>query len=367
MISIVIPVFKEAENIERTSAAIDDSLKTAGIDYEIIFVDDNSCDGTVDICQKLSGILPIKLIVRKKDKGLAKAVIEGLNHVKGEIIVVMDADLSHPPEAIIKMTQLLEHSTADFVIGSRYIKGGSVDEQWSFFRRLNSWIATIPAKFLVRVKDPMSGFFAFRKDDLPDLSTLSPLGYKIGLEIMVKGAFKNIKEVPIHFSDRQLGQSKLNLNEQLLYGAHILRLFRFTHPGIMRLILYSTVGFSGFLVDTFIYFGLQHLFGLSHVLSRAVSLWPAVTWNWGMHRWITFHDRKKSSKPFQWMKFTLSSLTSFSLNWGVYTLLTRYIPFFQTHLFVAFVTGIMTAAGFNFIFSNYLVFLRQDIKGNVHE
>lgn len=359
MISIIIPIFKEADNIEKTSMAIDTVMRSHSLAYELVFVDDNSCDGTVKICNLLSEHLPIELIVRTKDRGLSYAVIEGLSHVKGDICVVMDADLSHPPSAILKMTELLQHNEADFVVGSRYIKGGSIDQKWSLFRRLNSSIATLPALFLAKIKDPMSGFFALRYADLPDIETLNPIGYKIGLEILVKGRFKQVKEIPIHFSDRQLGESKLSFQEQLKYLIHILRLYQFAYPLITKMILYGAVGFTGFLVDSSLYFGLQKIFDMNHILARAVSFWPAVTWGWALHRVITFSDRPRLPKRFQWMKFSISSTLSFCINWSVYIFLTTTVSFFQTHLFTAFITGILSAAIFNFSFSNFLIFPKR--------
>lgn len=356
MISIIIPVYKEAENIEPTSLEIDEVLSSHQIEYEIIYVDDNSCDGTVELCQTLSKSLPVKLIVRTKDKGLSYAVIEGLNHVRGSICVVMDADLSHPPSAIIKMKELLENNQADFIVGSRYVKGGSIDQKWSLFRRLNSYIATLPALFLAKIKDPMSGFFALRTKDLPEINTLNPIGYKIGLEIMVKGRFTQVKEIPIHFSDRQFGESKLSFNEQLKYLVHIIRLYQFSFPLLAKIILYGLVGFTGFLVDATFYFGLQKALDLNHILARGISFWPAVTWGWAWHRALTFSDRPKTSKRFQWMKFSVSSSLSFCFNWGVYTFLTQTISYFNTHLFAAFITGILSGAVFNFTFSNFIVF-----------
>jgi dolichol-phosphate mannosyltransferase len=159
----------------------------------------------------------------------------------------MDADLSHPPSAIPEMVGLLTSKAADFTIGSRYTKGGTIDQSWSFFRRLNSILATLPAFFLTRIKDPMSGFFACRKKELPDFKLLDPIGYKIGLEILVKGSFNQVKEIPIHFSDRQFGQSKLSLKEQFKYLVHLLRLYQFSHPKSTKLVLYAWWVFPDFL------------------------------------------------------------------------------------------------------------------------
>lgn len=248
MISIIIPVYKEVENIFHVSRKIHEVLGNARIEYEIIFVDDNSCDGTSQLCQKLSKQLPVKLIIRKQDKSLSYSVIEGLAHAQGDILVVMDADLSHPPSAILEMKNLLESKKADFVVGSRYVKGGSIDKRWSLFRYVNSYMATVLALPLAKIKDPMSGFFALRCNDLPDMEILSPIGYKICLEIIVKGKFKKIKEVPIHFSDRKFGESKLGFEEQLSYLVHVFCLYQFLYPKTTKFILFTAVGFSGFLV-----------------------------------------------------------------------------------------------------------------------
>jgi dolichol-phosphate mannosyltransferase len=116
------------------------------------------------------------------------------------------------------------------------------------------------------------------------------------------------------------------------------------------------VGFSGFLVDTCFYLGLQRVLNFGHIAARAISFWPAVTWGWAWHRVLTFSDRPKTAKPFQWLKFCTSSSISFAFNWGIYTFLTQTIAFFQAHLFIAFITGILSAAALNFTFSNFLVF-----------
>jgi dolichol-phosphate mannosyltransferase len=145
----------------------------------------------------------------------------------------MDADLSHPASAIPAMIDRLQRGESDFVLGSRYVEGGSIHEDWSFLRQLNSIIPSLLAKPLCPLKDPMSGFFAFRRADMPDASRLSPVGYKIALEIFVKGRFNRPAEVPIHFSDRQHGESKLSLKEQLNFLRHVGRLYAYKlRPGV---------------------------------------------------------------------------------------------------------------------------------------
>lgn len=227
MISVVVPTYREAENLPLLAKAVDEVLSRLGHDYELLFVDDDSRDGSEEICAKLSERLPARMVVRKGQRGLATAVIHGISVSSGDIVVVMDADLSHPPSAIPKMLERLQSGESDLVLGSRYVQGGSIHDDWSIFRKLNSIAPSLLAKPLCRLKDPMSGFFAFRRADMPDLWRLAPIGYKIALEIVVKGDFDKPSEVPIHFADRRCGESKLTLKEQLNFLLHLRRLYAY--------------------------------------------------------------------------------------------------------------------------------------------
>ena len=227
MISIVVPTYREAANLPLLAKAIDDALADFADDYELLFIDDDSQDGSEEICAELSERFPARIVVRKGERGLATAVIHGISVSSGDIVVVMDADLSHPPSAIPSMVERLRQGDSDFVLGSRYVEGGSVHEDWSLFRKLNSIIPSLLARPLCSLKDPMSGFFAFRRADMPAGGRLSPIGYKIALEIYVKGDFNDPSEVPIHFADRQHGESKLSLEEQLNFLRHVGRLYAY--------------------------------------------------------------------------------------------------------------------------------------------
>lgn len=227
MISIVVPTYREADNLGLLAEAVDEALSGAAHEYELLFIDDDSQDGSEEICATLSEHLPVRMVVRKGVRGLATAVIHGISVASGEIVVTMDADLSHPASAIPAMLELLQNGENDFVLGSRYVEGGSIHDDWSVFRQFNSIIPSLLAKPLCPLKDPMSGFFAIRRADMPDTSSLSPIGYKIALEIYVKGEFEKPAEVPIHFSDRQHGESKLSLKEQLNFIRHLARLYAY--------------------------------------------------------------------------------------------------------------------------------------------
>lgn len=361
-VSIVIPTYQEVKNIPLIAQEIDQALK--GIPYEVIFVDDDSQDGSFDAVAKMQHELPVRIIVRTEERGLSTAVIRGLEEAQGEYCVVMDCDLSHPATAITAILDKLESGAGDFVVGSRYVDGGSFDEDWGMFRLLNSKVATWLALPLCHVKDPMSGFFAFAKKMLPESHKLAPTGYKIGLEIMVKGEFSKPGEVPIHFKDREHGESKLDFKEQVRYLKHLRRLYQHKFPTASEFIQFGLVGGTGFVLDSLVYFSLQLMLGLEHTVARAISFWPAVTWNWFWNRTVTFTDSDKSKKLSQWASFVGTSLWGFAVNFGSYKVMTTYIPFFMEHNFAAFVIGVLLGMGFNFMMARVFVFrpLEKEIE-----
>ncbi|HET6248227.1 MAG TPA: polyprenol monophosphomannose synthase [Tepidisphaeraceae bacterium] len=229
-ISIILPTLNEADNLPRVIPRIAAAL--AGRDFEIIVVDDNSHDATPQVCAELAGRFPLRLHVRMEPKdGLSGAVLEGMAMARGEYLAVMDADLQHPPEKLPELLAPLESGEAEFVLGSRYAPGGSMHGSWSLVRHLNSRIATFLARpFSGNTHDPMSGFFALKRETYEHAERLTPLGYKVALELMCKCRAKNVREVPIHFSTRELGESKLTAAQQFKYLEHLSRLYDFYFP-----------------------------------------------------------------------------------------------------------------------------------------
>lgn len=229
--SIIMPTFREAKNIPELIERIS-KVDFGSRAFEVILVDDNSQDGTKEIVDHLKIKYPwLRLIVRQDRKGLSESVMEGFTHAVYPICVVMDADLSHPCEKIPEMLTVLAKPDVDLVIGSRYIKGGSSDEGWPLMRKVVSRLAALFARVLIAVpvKDPLSGFLAIKKNTYMSGIKLEPIGWKIGLEMMVKCRCKNIQEVPIHFSERVHGTSKLNYRVVLDYIKHVKRLFWFKY------------------------------------------------------------------------------------------------------------------------------------------
>jgi dolichol-phosphate mannosyltransferase len=229
-VSIIVPTINESENLpalmQRISAAL------AGVDFEVIIVDDNSKDATPQVCAELAAKYPLKLLVRTQPtNGLSGAVLHGMAEARGTYVCVMDADLQHPPEKLPELLAPLRSGEADFTLGSRYMPGGSTEAEWGFFRRINSQTATLLARpFAGKVTDPMAGFFAMKRETYLGARNLTPLGYKIALELMCKARVKKVREVPIHFAMRLKGQSKLSLKQQFRYLEHLSRLYDFTYP-----------------------------------------------------------------------------------------------------------------------------------------
>jgi dolichol-phosphate mannosyltransferase len=229
-VSVIVPTINESENLpallERITAAL------AGVDFEVLIVDDNSKDATPAVCAELAKKYPLTLMVRTHPtNGLSGAVLHGMKAARGKYLCVMDADLQHPPEKLPDLLALLRSGEADFVLGSRYMPGGSTEAEWGVFRKMNSQFATLLARpFAGKTTDPMAGFFALKRETYESAQNLTPLGYKIALELMCKCRAKNVREIPIHFGMRLKGESKLSLKQQFRYLEHLSRLYDFTFP-----------------------------------------------------------------------------------------------------------------------------------------
>jgi dolichol-phosphate mannosyltransferase len=185
----------------------------------------------------------VRLLVRRDPKnGLGGAVLHGMAEARGDVFVVMDADLQHPPGTLPDLIAPVERGETDFALGSRYVPGGSTGERWGVMRKINSRVATLLARpFAGAVSDPMSGFFALRRSTYARGQRLTPLGYKIGLELMCKCRVRDVREVPIHFAERTRGTSKLTIKEQFRYLEHLSRLYDFCYPRLSPIVKFLVV------------------------------------------------------------------------------------------------------------------------------
>jgi len=225
--SIIVPTYREADNIRPLAERIFAATSNAQIRAELIIVDDHSQDGTEDIVNSLSQEHPIRLIVRRGERGLSSAVLAGFKEAKTDLFVVLDADLQHPPEAIPDLLRELGREDCDFVIGTRYAQGGGIEKDWPWVRRVVSRVAKLLARPLTPLSDPLSGFFAIRRKTWEQAARLDPVGYKIAMELYVKGRCRRPAEVPIQFAARSAGASKLDFAQQMQYLRHLGKLYYF--------------------------------------------------------------------------------------------------------------------------------------------
>jgi dolichol-phosphate mannosyltransferase len=226
-LALTIPTLREADNIPSLLGRVRAALDPLNIDYEILIVDDDSCDGTVGIVSTIAkDDARIRLLVRKGQRGLAGAILHGWENTDATIVGVMDADFQHPPEALAELTLAIE-SGCDLVIGSRYTCGGRLGG-WNILRRLLSsaavWATWPIQRAGLRAKDPMSGFFFVRRDCLKGIQ-FQQSGFKLLLEILVRARISSVREIPFCFGQRYRGLSKANIRVALEYGRLLASLY----------------------------------------------------------------------------------------------------------------------------------------------
>ncbi|MCX8037310.1 MAG: methyltransferase domain-containing protein [Candidatus Sumerlaeia bacterium] len=229
-ISIVIPTYNERENIAAVVRDVFGIAVQRGWALEIIIVDDNSPDGTGREADRLARQFPVTVVHREAKRGLGSAVIEGLAHARGRVWGLMDGDGSHPADALPELVEPILRGEAQIVVGSRYAPGGAV-EYWPAHRWMLSQLATALARLFVSVRDPLSGFLFFDRAVVEGVP-LTVSGYKIGLEILIKGRYQTVREAAYTFRNREVGRSKLGWAEYLNYIQSLVShaIYLFNHP-----------------------------------------------------------------------------------------------------------------------------------------
>ena len=350
-ISVIIPTYNESDNVTPLVERLHSVLSS--YNYEIVFVDDDSSDGTAERARALSGKYPIKLIVRKDEKGLASAVVRGIKQSSGKTILVMDADLQHPPEVIPDLLKATENG-ADIAIASRYIAGGSC-QGWTLTRRIISkggvFLARLLLPSLRKISDPMSGFFVLKRDVVAN-ANLNPTGFKILLEVLIKGQFSRVAEVPYTFKLRQGGKSKLNTRQQIEYLKHLYSLMR-QKGELLRFGKFCLVGFSGVFVNMGLLWILTEFAGLFYLLSSAISIEVSIISNFTLNDYFTFTDRRlPGAKSFgrRLLKFNIVSLAGLGINMGILALLTEGLGLYYL---LSNIIGIIVATLWNYFVNSW--------------
>jgi len=371
-VSIIVPTYNESLNIIDMLKSITKSLPE-GIFTETIVVDDNSPDGTGKIVEDYISNFKkftknsVSIIHRKTKNGLSSAILNGIQSAKADMIVVMDSDFSHPPQIIPKMIDAFKQSQCDLVVASRYITGGSI-EGWTVKRKLMSKMATLIAKkgLGVKTKDPMSGFFAFKKNIIKELN-FDALGYKFLLEILVKTKGVNVKEIPYTFENRKFGSSKLDTETIFDYFKSVWKLYkngkakstnekRKSVYFLSKAARFFTVGATGigvnFIVSTLFISGLTELW---YIHANIFGIIASISTNFILNKIWTFEDRDFSRKK------TLSQYGKFSIFSSLGALVQIVMMFWlvESHNIVqplALILAIGTAAFSNFLLNKKFTF-----------
>lgn len=299
-LTVVTPTFNEAENVEPLLDALGDAL--AGIDHEIVVVDDDSPDRTWEVAERYAATnRRVRVLRRFGDPGLSAAVMAGMETAQGDVIAVIDADLQHDERALPEMVRKIAEDEADIVVGTRGADGGSYGE-WSAARRFVSWVAALIARVFLRVgtSDPMSGFFAISRDAYRRAApSVNPQGFKILLEFIGRRHDLRIAEVGYEFRNRVRGETKMSPS---IIRSYLLAVFelRFGRQVKGQFFLYALVGASGVIVNLSVFGLLEALdagaidVGFARPLrwSLLAGIAASMVSNFLLNNYFTFWERR---------------------------------------------------------------------------
>mmetsp|Transcript_33292 Transcript_33292/g.103153 ORF Transcript_33292/g.103153 Transcript_33292/m.103153 type:complete len:280 (+) Transcript_33292:505-1344(+) len=247
-LSVVVPTYNETANLRPLTERLFKATREAGIECELAFADDESAGSAesakiVETLAKEGYVVRLATRKRSEGRGLSSAVLLGFGAAEHGVVLCMDADLQHEPEAVPAVAAPVLEGRADFSVGSRNVGAGGVGFEWSAVRRAISAGATALALPLTKSTDPMSGFFCTTKKALAR-GTPRPVGFKIGLEIMVRCDCSRVVDVPITFREREAGESKLSAKQNVEYLIQLSQLYLFAYPATVLGV--TGVGFSIF-------------------------------------------------------------------------------------------------------------------------
>lgn len=356
-ISVVVPTFREVESLPHLLDRLSTVRDTQGLDLDVWIMDDDSNDGTEALIEA-RGEDWVSLVVRKEDHGLSPAVLDGFRRARGDVLVCMDADLSHPPEKISELVDGLAQGF-DFMVGSRYVPGGTTSDDWGFLRWVNSRVATLLARPFTSITDPMSGFFCLKRSSFEASDELSPVGYKVGLELIVKCRARRVGEVAIHFEDRVYGESKLTLAQQLLYLRHLRRLGIYKFGVWSHLAQFLVVGALGTVVNLAVLTALL-LLAVPQEPAIAAAIFISMCFNFVLNRRFSFSYARSGPWFPQFLGFAAASSVGAGVNFLATTSLLDVRPDLPVQ--AAALVGIVAGTAVNFVANRFLVFRAKHVR-----
>ncbi len=369
-ISVVLPSYKEAENLEKLLPRLNTVLSKTKLPYEILVLDTKEAfDNTKDVCK----VYNANYMPRYGGDLYGDAIRTGFRAAKYSYTVVMDGDGSHNPEDIIRF--LHEIDTTDLVIGSRYCKGGVTDN--NFILRFMSYIlnCTYRIVFGIKAKDVSDSYRMYHTEQIRSLN-LECYNFDIVEEILIKLNLSKksftIKEVPIQFNKREFGESKRDLKKFIVsYIKTMKKLYdiKLVTKGkenslFSRIIKFGFTGGVGTLFNLFIFFVLVDCLKVNPNIGSVAAFIVAVTHNYLANSSWTFRfQSKEKASFFQWVKYVLVNIVGLVANLGILNLLQYFWTWkLQT---LPQLAGILVGMVFNFLFANFFVFKKEDIKNDI--
>jgi len=362
---IIIPTFNERGNIGALIRALLDQFKRVRHDLHILIVDDNSPDGTADVVRSLQANNDNVHLLTGQKAGLGAAYIRGMNHalhvLQADLVFEMDADFSHKPEDIPRLLSEIE-AGADFVIGSRYVPGGSVPKTWDLVRRLNSMGGNLAARYIAgipQIRDCTAGFRAIRASLLRriDFSELRVQGYAFQVALLHAALEEGgkIREIPVDFVDRKQGESKLQFSDIIEFAINVwgIRL-----QSSKTFIKFAIVGASGVLVNLG-FFTLFLMMEINKYIASPIAIELSIIWNFLLNNYWTFRWRKTGSRTrIRGLKFNLVSVIALGVSYGTFVALSIAFP--DTKPQIHQLIGIVPATLVNYFLNSYWTFRHVD-------
>ena len=362
---IIVPTYNERSNIALLIAALQDEFARMTHDMHILVVDDKSPDGTGDVVLNLMTLYRNLYLLEGEKQGLGSAYIRGMqhaiNHLGADAVFEMDADLSHDPVDVPRMMVALER--ADFVIGSRYVPGGSVPREWGWHRKLNSKLGNLVTRYLAgmsSVRDCTAGFRAIRASILRqiDFSVMRVKGYAFQVALLNQAISLGavVKEIPVNFIDRKHGESKLGIDDivEFIINAWWIRL-----SSLETFIKFGLVGLSGALVNL-VCFTFLLAWEMNKFLASPVAIEISIIWNFLFNNYWAFRTRNNQERVrIKGLKFNIVSMLSLSISFITFSVLSLMFP--RTPPQVHQLIGIIPASLANYFLNSYWTF--STVKG----
>ena len=349
-LTIIIPTYNEQDTVRLIVRRIHEVVSKTACQYEILFIDD-SIDETPAILNELrQEYKEVDYIHRSGERGLASAVVRGFACANGSKMIVMDSDLQHPPELIPIIIERL--SNADIVVPSRFIAGGS-DGGLTLYRKLVSWTARVIGRIFIRklrnISDCTSGYFGINRSVIAE-KKLDPVGWKILMEVLVKGAYSTVHEIPYCFGVRGEGTSKMTATEQWDYLRHLARMIM-NSPEDRRFFCFCLVGTSGVLVNMVTLEVLISVFRMNILEASLGASFIAMVSNFFWNDTLTWRERRQSSfwkRLIQFPQFLFIAI----LGIFVTAATVKMLALFDISVYIGQILGIVLAASGSFYANN---------------